>query len=149
MWVSLLDTSRPQFGHDVGLTRGDFPISLPILLALLKGLNMQFFCLLHRIALLMPISLVAACSGNVTSTKQTTSLNSNLVSTYSSPALTAKNRVILNRRVRSSKTRSLNVGLLKTPQKRPRTKKAYLGRASYICSPSGFGRKSSCFKRNG
>lgn len=30
-----------------------------------------------------------------------------------------------------------------------RTKRAYLGRAPYICSPSGFGRTASCFLRAG
>jgi len=29
----------------------------------------------------------------------------------------------------------------------PTRKQRYLGRASYICSPSGFGQKSRCFRR--
>jgi hypothetical protein len=30
---------------------------------------------------------------------------------------------------------------------RQRTKRAYLGRAPWICTPSGFGRTASCFQR--
>ncbi len=32
---------------------------------------------------------------------------------------------------------------------RPAAKRVYLGRAPYICGPSGFGRKSTCTLRSG
>ncbi|MDH3194680.1 MAG: hypothetical protein OEL78_00040 [Hyphomicrobiales bacterium] len=38
------------------------------------------------------------------------------------------------------------VGVLPSTDKKP-DKKIYLGKASYICTPSGFGQKSSCVPR--
>jgi hypothetical protein len=46
-----------------------------------------------------------------------------------------------------TKSSTSSVALKKNTTSALRSKKVYLGRAPYICGPSGFGTKSTCFLR--
>ena len=84
------------------------------------------------------------CSGNASTT-----YGNNLSSAYAVQKPVSK-------RVSKPSTKTLKrastrkVAFAAQSSTAPKTrKKRYLGKASYICSPSGFGRKSTCFARNG